>query len=189
MMLSKLVTRQFFNHGLRLTKRAASTVAQQKLVADRNPQVNYRKLFINNEFVDAIAGNVFEVLNPATGDVITEVADASEKDVDKAIKACKDAFRLGSEWRRMDPAARGDLLYKLADLFERDRAYLAALETVNNGKPFKDSYNIDIPHCIAVLRYYAGWPDKMNGKVLPVGGDFFSYTRREPVGIVGQIIP
>ncbi|CAF0773740.1 unnamed protein product [Rotaria sordida] len=188
-MLSKLVTRQVFNHGLRLTKRAASTAAQQKLVGDRNPQVNYRKLFINNEFVDAIAGNVFEVLNPATGDVIAEVADASEKDVDKAVKACKDAFRLGSEWRRMDPAARGDLLYKLADLFERDRAYLAALETVNNGKPFKDSYNIDIPHCIAVLRYYAGWPDKMNGKVLPISGDFFAYTRREPVGIVGQIIP
>ncbi|CAF5189497.1 unnamed protein product, partial [Rotaria magnacalcarata] len=111
------------------------------------------------------------------------------KDVDRAVKAAKNAFRLGSEWRRMDPADRGALLYKLADLIERDRAYIAALETYNNGKPFKDSYNIDIPHCIAVLRYYAGWPDKINGKVLPVGGDFFSYTRREPVGVVGQIIP
>ncbi|UJR25369.1 hypothetical protein I4U23_006719 [Adineta vaga] len=188
-MLSKLISKQVLNHGLRLTTRAASASAQKKPVGDRKPDVKYQKLFINNEFVDAISGNTFEVLNPATGDVITEVADASEKDIDRAVKAAKDAFRLGSEWRRMDPAARGGLLNKLADLIERDQAYLAALETFNNGKPFKDSYNIDIPHCISVLRYYAGWPDKMNGKVLPVAGDFFSYTRREPVGIVGQIIP
>ncbi|CAF3608700.1 unnamed protein product [Adineta steineri] len=188
-MLSKLVSKQIINHGLRLTTRAASASAQPKLVIDRKPQVKFQKLFINNQFVDASSGSTFEVINPATGDVITEVADASEKDVDRAVKAAKDAFRLGSEWRRMDPAARGQLLYKLADLMERDRAYLAALETLNNGKPFKDSYNVDIPHCISVLRYYAGWPDKMNGKVLPVAGDFFSYTRREPVGVVGQIIP
>jgi aldehyde dehydrogenase (NAD+) len=189
-MLSKLVTRQAFNYGFRLTKRAASVVAaQEQVVGNRNPDVKHQKLFINNEFVNASNGSVFEVLNPSTGDVIAEVADASEKDVDKAVKASKEAFRLGSEWRRMDPAARGALLYKLADLFERDRPYLAALETLNNGKPFKDSYNGDIPHCVAALRYYAGWPDKMNGKVLPIGGDFFSYTRREPVGIVGQIIP
>jgi aldehyde dehydrogenase (NAD+) len=188
-MLSKLVTRHVFNTGFYLTKRAASAAAQQQLVGNRNPEVKHQKLFINNEFVDATSGNVFEVLNPATGDVISEVADASEKDVDRAVKAAKEAFRLGSEWRRTDPAARGALLYKLADLIERDQAYIAALETLNNGKPFKDSYNIDLPHCIAVLRYYAGWPDKLNGKVLPVAGDFFSYTRREPVGVVGQIIP
>ncbi|CAF0930594.1 unnamed protein product [Adineta ricciae] len=187
-MLSKLLSKQVLNQGLRLTTRTLSTASQQKLV-DRKPDVKYQKLFINNEFVDSLGGSTFEVLNPATGDVITEVADASEKDIDRAVKAAKDAFRLGSEWRRMDPAGRGVLLNRLADLIERDRAYLAALETLNNGKPFKDSYNIDIPHCISVLRYYAGWPDKMNGKVLPVAGDFFSYTRREPVGVVGQIIP
>jgi len=187
-MFSKLVPRQVVNHGLRLTTRALSAT-QPKIVGNRNPDIKYQKLFINNEFVDATNRNVFEVINPATGDVIAEVADGSEKDVDRAVKAAKDAFRLGSEWRRMDPSARGELLYKLADLIERDRAYLAALETLNNGKPFKDSYNIDIPHCISVLRYYAGWPDKMNGKVLPLAGDFFSYTRREPVGVVGQIIP
>ncbi|CAF2364132.1 unnamed protein product [Rotaria sp. Silwood2] len=188
-MFSKLLCRQVLNQGFRLTTRASSASAQQKPVVERRPDVKYHKLFINNEFLDSTTGSTFEVINPATGDIIAEVADGSEKDVDKAIKAAKDAFRLGSEWRRMDPAARGALLYKLADLIERDRAYLAALETYNNGKPFKDAYNIDIPHCIAVLRYYAGWPDKMNGKVLPIGGDFFSYTRREPVGIVGQIIP
>jgi aldehyde dehydrogenase (NAD+) len=188
-MLSKLVSNQALNRGLRLATRAASAAAQKKPEVNRNPDVKYQKLFINNEFVNAANGKSFEVINPATGDVIAEVADASEKDVDRAVKAAKDAFRLGSEWRRMDPAARGNLLYKLADLIERDRAYISALETFNNGKPFKDSYYIDIPHAISVLRYYAGWPDKMNGKVLPVGGDFFSYTRREPVGVVGQIIP
>jgi len=188
-MLSKLVSRQVINHGLRLTTRAASASAQQKPKIERKPQVKHPKLFINNEFVDAATGKTFEVINPATGDVIAEVADGGEKDIDRAVKAAKNAFRLGSEWRRMDPADRGALLYKLADLIERDRAYLAALETFNNGKPFKDSYNVDIPHCISVLRYYAGWPDKMTGKVLPIAGDFFSYTRREPVGIVGQIIP
>lgn len=188
--MSKLVSRQTLNNGLRLARQASSAAAtQQKVVPNRNPDVVSRKLFINNEFVDSVGGSVFEVFNPATGDVLTEVADASEKDIDLAVKAAKNAFRLGSEWRRTDPAARGALLYKLADLIERDRAYLAALETLNNGKPFKDSYEVDIPHCVAVLRYYAGWPDKLNGKVLPVGGDFFSYTRREPVGVVGQIIP
>ncbi|CAF0970983.1 unnamed protein product [Rotaria sordida] len=188
-MFSKLLCRQVVNHGFRLTTRAASASTQKKPVVERKPDVKYQKLFINNEFVDSSNRSTFEVINPATGDVIAEVADGSEKDVDKAVKAAKDAFRLGSEWRRMDPAARGALLYKLADLIERDRAYIAALETYNNGKPFKDSYNVDIPHSIAVLRYYAGWPDKMNGKVLPISGDFFAYTRREPIGIVGQIIP
>jgi aldehyde dehydrogenase (NAD+) len=186
-MLSKLVSRQVIYHGLRLTTRAAST--QQKPAVNRTPEVKYQKLFINNEFVDAVSGSSFEVINPATGDVIAEVADGSEKDIDRAVKAAKDAFRLGSEWRRMDPAARGALLYKLADLIERDRAYIASLETLNNGKTYSDSYNIDLPHCISILRYYAGWGDKINGKVLPVSGDFFSYTRREPVGVVGQIIP
>jgi aldehyde dehydrogenase (NAD+) len=149
-MLSKLLSRQLINHGLRLTTRAAST--QQKVVIQRKPEVKHQKLFINNEFVDAANGSSFEVINPATGDVIAEVADASEKDVDRAVQAAKQAFRLGSEWRRMDPAARGALLYKLADLIERDQAYIAALETFNNGKPFKDSYYIDIPHAISVLR-------------------------------------
>lgn len=187
-MLSKLSS-QIINQGFRFAVRASSTAAQQKLVVERKPEVKYHKLFINNEFVDAVNGSTFEVVNPATGDVIAEVADGSEKDVDRAVKAAKDAFRLGSEWRRMDPVNRGVLLNRLADLIERDRAYIAALETYNNGKPFKDAYNIDIPHAISVLRYYAGWPDKMNGKVLPLSGDYFGYTRREPVGVVGQIIP
>ncbi|CAF0753713.1 unnamed protein product [Didymodactylos carnosus] len=173
--------------GFRTVARAASAAALPKV--DRTPKIHHQKLFINNEFVDAADGSCFNVINPSTGDVIAEVANASVKDVNKAVKAAKDAFRLGSEWRRMDPCKRGELMNKLADLLERDRAYLAALESYDNGKPFKDAYNIDLPHLIGVLRYFAGWPDKINGKVLANAGDFFAYTRREPVGVVGQIIP
>lgn len=120
-------------------------------------------------------------------------------------------FRLGSPWRRMDASDRGRLIYRLADLMERDSAYIAvcsaalhyllkefiiccrlifqSLETLDNGKPYSMSYNVDIPMSIKNLRYYAGWADKNHGKVIPMDGDFFVYTRHEPVGVCGQIIP
>lgn len=112
-----------------------------------------------------------------------------QEDVDKAVKAARAAFRLGSPWRRMDASERGQLLNRLADLIERDRAYLAALETLDNGKPYIISYLIDLNLVIKCLRYYAGWADKHHGKTIPIDGDFFSYTRLEPVGVCGQIIP
>ncbi|VDK27472.1 unnamed protein product [Gongylonema pulchrum] len=89
----------------------------------------------------------------------------------------------------MDAAERGRLLYKLADLMERDRVYLASLETLDNGKPYSIAYNADLGLSIACIRYYAGWADKNHGKTIPIGGNFFCYTRHEPVGVVGQIIP
>lgn len=105
------------------------------------------------------------------------------------MKAAKDAFRLGAPWRRSDPAYRAQLLNKLADLIDRDAAYIASLETVDNGKPYGIALAADVPFSTACLRYYAGWADKIHGKTLPVGGDFLSYTRHEPVGVAGQIIP
>uniref|UniRef100_A0A915N728 aldehyde dehydrogenase (NAD(+)) n=1 Tax=Meloidogyne javanica TaxID=6303 RepID=A0A915N728_MELJA len=104
-------------------------------------------------------------------------------------EAACDAFKLGSEWRRIDASARGLLLNKLASLIERDAVELASLETLDNGKPYKDAYLADLPLSIAVYRYYAGWADKNHGKTMPIGGDYFCYTRHEPVGVVGQIIP
>ena len=89
----------------------------------------------------------------------------------------------------MSAAGRGELLNKLADLMERDRAQLAALESLDNGKPYSISYNVDLPHTIDIYRYYASLADKNNGKTIPVSGDFFAYTRHEPVGVCGQIIP
>nr|XP_042089996.1 aldehyde dehydrogenase, mitochondrial isoform X2 [Ovis aries] len=110
-------------------------------------------------------------------------------DVDRAVKAARAAFQLGSPWRRMDASERGRLLNRLADLIERDRTYLAALETLDNGKPYVISYLVDLDMVLKCLRYYAGWADKYHGKTIPIDGDYFSYTRHEPVGVCGQIIP
>jgi len=96
---------------------------------------------------------------------------------------------LGSPWRRMDASQRGVLMLKLADLVERDRVYLASLETLDNGKPYSNSWAVDIPAVVSCLRYYAGWADKIHGKTIPIDGEYFSFTRREPVGVCGQIIP
>ena len=105
------------------------------------------------------------------------------------MKAARDAFKLGSPWRTSDAGWRGQLLSKLADLMERDKHHLAALESLDNGKPYKIALNVDVPASIDTFRYYAGWADKIQGKTIPVRGDFFSYTRHEPVGVAGQIIP
>ncbi|KAM9724229.1 aldehyde dehydrogenase, mitochondrial-like [Menidia menidia] len=153
------------------------------------PQVHYDKLFINNEWQDAQSGKTFPTINPATGEVICQVAEANEVDVEKAVKAARDAFRLGSPWRRMDASHRGLLLHRLADAIERDAAYLAELETLDNGKPYAVSYAVDIPTVVKCLRYYGGWADKWEGKTIPIDGDYFCYTRHEPVGVCGQIIP
>ncbi|XP_030580526.1 aldehyde dehydrogenase, mitochondrial-like [Archocentrus centrarchus] len=153
------------------------------------PEVHYNKLFINNKWQDAASGKTFPTINPATGEVICQVAEADQADVEKAVKAARDAFRLGSPWRRMDASQRGLLLNRLADAIERDAAYLAELETLDNGKPYAVSYAVDLPTVVKCLRYYAGWADKWEGKTIPIDGDYFCYTRHEPIGVCGQIIP
>ncbi|XP_015254583.1 PREDICTED: aldehyde dehydrogenase, mitochondrial [Cyprinodon variegatus] len=158
-------------------------------VPSTQPEVHYNKLFINNEWQDAVSGKTFPTINPSTGEVICQVAEADKADVDKAVKAARDAFRLGSPWRRMDASDRGLLLYRLADAIERDSAYLAELETLDNGKPYVIAYMADLPLVVKCLRYYAGWADKWEGKTIPVDGEYFTYTRHEPVGVCGQIIP
>lgn len=135
------------------------------------------------------SGKCFDTLNPATGEKIAHVSEADKQDVDKAVKAAGQAFRLGSEWRQMDASQRGVLLNRLADLMERDRVYLASLETLDNGKPFNDAFGVDLELAIRCLRYYAGYADKNHGKVIPIDGEFFAFTKHEPVGVCGQIIP
>merc|ERR1712002_1079921 len=156
---------------------------------NRNPEIFYKKLFINNEWVDAVSGKTFSTINPTNGEEICQVAEGDKADIDLAVDAAKKAFKLGSEWRRMDASIRGELLYKLANLIERDQSYLASLETLDNGKPYSYSYAADLALSIKCYRYYAGWADKFNGRLQPIEGDVFSYTRYEPVGICGQIIP
>ncbi|PNF22957.1 Retinal dehydrogenase 2 [Cryptotermes secundus] len=152
------------------------------------PEIKYTKLFINNEFVDSVSGKTFPTVNPATGKKIVDIAEGDKADVDKAVAAAKAAFKIGSPWRKLDASARGVLLNKLADLLERDAKTLATLETLDNGKPLTAA-NIDILICANTLRYYAGWCDKIHGQTIPADGTVFSFTRLEPVGIVGQIIP
>ncbi|EDO45538.1 predicted protein [Nematostella vectensis] len=154
----------------------------------RNPQIKYTKLFINNEFVDCTSGKVFPTINPTTGEKICDISEGDKEDVDKAVKAAKEAFKLGSAWRTMDASMRGKLLYKLAQLIDRDIAYLASLETIDSGKLFSDSVG-DMQSSANCFRYYAGWADKVTGKTIPADGPYFVYTRHEPVGLVGAITP
>ena len=152
-------------------------------------QIKYTQIFINNEFVPSVSGKKFPTVDPSTGEKICDVEEGDKADVDRAVAAAKKAFALGSEWRLTDASARGRMLYKLAGLVERDRDYLAKLETLDNGKPYAHSHDIDIALVIKVLHYYAGWADKIQGKTIPIDGNFFTYTRHEPIGVVGQIIP
>lgn len=154
-----------------------------------NPEIKFTKLFINNEWVDSVSGKTFPTINPCTEEKICDVQEGDKADVDKAVAAAKKAFSLGSEWRKMDASRRGLLLSKLADLMERDHQYLASLETLDNGKPYTASYFADVALSIKCYRYYAGWADKNHGKVIPIDGEHFCYTRHEPVGVCGAIIP
>jgi acyl-CoA reductase-like NAD-dependent aldehyde dehydrogenase len=156
--------------------------------AIKDVKPKFTQLFINNEWRNSASGKTFPTLNPTTGAKIVDVQEGDKADVDLAVAAAKKAFELGSPWRRMDASERGRLLYKLADLIERDYAYIASLETLDNGKPFKAACG-DIDGVIKVLRYFGGAADKIHGKTLPLDGDFFSYTRVEPIGIVGAILP
>nr|XP_011436817.2 retinal dehydrogenase 1 [Crassostrea gigas] len=154
----------------------------------RDPKIVYTKIFINNEFVDSVSGKTFPVINPATGKKICDVSEGDKQDIDKAVAAAKEAFKLGSPWRRMDASQRGRLLYKLGDLMERDAEIIASLITLEMGKPFLHAYGETL-WAAGVLRYYAGLADKIGGKTIPIDGDLFAFTRHEPVGVCGQIIP
>lgn len=151
------------------------------------PPVRQTRLLIDGQWVDPVDGKSFATLNPATGEEIAQVAEGTGKDIDKAVKAARRALETGP-WSRMDAADRGRLLFKLADLAEKNKEELAALESLNCGKTITDSRG-DIDGVVNTLRYYAGWADKIEGRTVPVRGSFLSYTLRQPVGVVGQIIP
>jgi len=156
--------------------------------SSKHIKVRQTRLLIDGKWVDAEDHETFETFNPATGDVIANVASGKKVDIEKAVKAARKAFDKGP-WKKMPARERGKLMFRLADLMEKNIDELAALETLDNGKPFRDSRNIDLPLVLECLRYYAGWADKIEGKTIPVSGPFFTYTRHEPVGVVGQIIP
>jgi len=152
------------------------------------PAIKPGKLFIGGKWVEAQSGKRFATVNPATEQVLTTVAEGDAPDIDKAVRAARHALEEGP-WATMSARDRGRLLYELARLIDANRRELAVLDTLDNGKPIRESFNVDVPQASEVMAYYAGWADKIHGDTIPVSGSFFNYTRREPVGVVGQIIP
>jgi len=128
------------------------------------------------------------VINPATEEKIADVQEGDKEDIDKAVQAAAKAFKLGSEWRNLDASARGRLLERLADLFERDAKIIGELGATNDGKSIQLA-TYEAHGAAKTLRYAAGWADKIHGKTIPADGKVLSYTRIEPVGVCGQIIP
>ncbi|MGB2605780.1 MAG: aldehyde dehydrogenase family protein [Candidatus Sulfotelmatobacter sp.] len=149
-----------------------------------------RKLLIGGQWVGAQSGKNFETRNPATGEVLAQVAEGGPVEIDQAVAAARKAFETGP-WRDVSPAERGRLLWRLADLIEQNLEELAELETLDNGKPLLFSRIVDVPSAAGFFRYMAGWATKVEGNTIPISarGKYFAYTVREPIGVVGQIIP
>jgi phenylacetaldehyde dehydrogenase len=152
-----------------------------------------RKMLIDGKWVDAASGKTFPTYNPATGEVLAQIAEGDKADIDKAVKAARRAFE--GPWRKMTPSERGRAIWKLADLIEQHLAEFAMLETLDNGKPLTVATAADVPLAIDLLRYMAGWATKIEGSTISIsvpyapGAKFHTYTLREPVGVIGQIIP
>jgi acyl-CoA reductase-like NAD-dependent aldehyde dehydrogenase len=144
------------------------------------------QLFIDGRFVDAQSGETLATLNPHDNSVITEVSMAGKADIDAAVAAAQRAF---PKWSRMAAADRGRILLKLADLIEANTEELARLESLDTGHPIKDSRALDVPRTAACYRYFGGMADKFQGETIPVEAGFLNYTLREPVGVVGQVVP
>ena len=152
------------------------------------PQIRQTECFIGGRWQPAKSGKTFATIDPATEETIAQVAEGDAADIDEAAIAARKALE-DSEWSRMDARDRGKLMHKLCDLIEAEADELTALESLDNGKPVRDSRAADLPLAVDCLRYYAGFADKLTGQTIPIRGNHFCYTRREPVGVVGQIIP
>ncbi len=146
------------------------------------------KLIINGEAVDAASGKTFTTVNPATEEPICAVAEAGAEDVDRAVKAARAAFDSGP-WSKMKTSERQRLLWKWSELIEKNADEIARLETLDNGKPIFESRLVDIPMVVNTFQYFAGWATKIAGETLPVNPAYFTYTLREPIGVIGAIIP
>ena len=147
-----------------------------------------RKLLIDGRWVAASSGKTFDSIDPATGEVLARVAEGDKADIDAAVKAARRAFENGP-WTKMSASERGRIIWKIADLLEEHTEEFAELETLDNGKPISVSRVADVPLAVDLFRYMAGWSTKIEGNTIPIAGPFFAYTRREPIGVVGQIIP
>lgn len=146
------------------------------------------RLFIGGTWTDAASGKTFASINPATGAVLTHLADGDARDVDRAVHSARAAFESGP-WAEMSASDRGRILWKIGDLIDKYNEELGTLETLDNGKPIFESCQVDMPMVAEVFRYYAGWATKIHGETVPVRGPFLNYTLREPLGVVAAIVP
>ena len=128
-----------------------------------------KTLYINGQFVKSVSEKTFDTIDPSTGEVLATIYEGQKEDIDLAVKAARDAFDKGP-WGKMNPAVRSRLMYKLADLMEENKEELAQIETLDNGKPIRETLNVDVPLAIEHLRYYAGWATKVTGQTIPVNG-------------------
>jgi len=146
------------------------------------------RLYIGGQWVDALASGTFPTINPATEEPLTTVAEGRAEDVDRAVRAARQAFEAGA-WTKMSGADRGRILWKIGDLLEARTAEIAEVETRDSGKTITEAARVDLPMAADCFRYFAGWASKLEGETIPVRAPTFNYTLREPVGVVGQIIP
>jgi aldehyde dehydrogenase (NAD+) len=178
--------RQFRPASLARFKTAA-TAAVSAVPSPVKPTVT--QLLIDGKFVNAASGKTFHTIDPRTEQPICSIAEADVEDVNRAVKAARKAFNEGP-WPKMGGRERAKILFKFADLLEKHADELAALETLDNGKPLFWAKAADLPLSVDHVRYFAGWADrKIHGKTIPVDGNFFCYTMHEPIGVVGQITP
>ena len=153
-----------------------------------------RQLFIDGQWADAASGKAFETPDPATGETLARVAEGDAEDIDRAVRAARRAFEDGP-WSRMTPSERGRIIWRIGDLILEHADELAQLESLDNGKPFAVAQAADVPLAADLFHYMAGWATKIEGNTISIsvpympGASFHSYTLREPVGVVGQIIP
>src|SRR4051812_22874334 len=146
------------------------------------------KLLIDGKWVPASSGKTFNSIDPSTGEVLARVAEGDKADIDLAVKAARRAFESGP-WAKMSASQRGRIIWKIGDLLAENVEEFAELETLDNGKPISVSRVADVPLAADLFRYMAGWATKIEGSTIPIAGPFLAYTRREPIGVVGQIIP
>ncbi|XP_009617290.1 benzaldehyde dehydrogenase, mitochondrial isoform X1 [Nicotiana tabacum] len=165
-----------------------STAAAVEEVTTPPVQVSFTKLLINGQFVDSASGKTFPTLDPRTEEVIANVAEGDAEDINRAVAAARKAFDEGP-WPKMSAYERSKIMFKFADLVEKHNDELAALETWDNGKPYLQAAQAEVPSFVRLFRYYAGWADKIHGLTVPADGPHHVQTLHEPIGVAGQIIP
>ncbi|XP_021726992.1 aldehyde dehydrogenase family 2 member B7, mitochondrial-like [Chenopodium quinoa] len=175
------------SHCRRVVSRYSTAAATEDPITPP-VSVKYTQLLIGGKFVDSASGKKFKTYDPRTGNVIAEVAEGDAEDINRAVAAARKAFDEGP-WPKMTAYERSKILFKFADLLEQHTDEIAALETWDNGKPYEQAAKAELPMCVRLMRYYAGWADKIHGLTVPADGPYQMQTLHEPIGVAGQIIP